>query len=87
MAELSPDQLIVGALLALAPSESLEALREEGIGQIRKILKCTAAEATTALDELLARKLVEAQITQGGELPDRQPVPRAKWFWGPSTNN
>jgi hypothetical protein len=86
MAELSTEQIIVGALLAIPPLESLEALREVSIGRIREILKCSAAEAITALDDFETRKLIESQITQGRELSDRQPVPRAKWFWGPSTN-
>jgi hypothetical protein len=86
MAKLSPDQIIVGALIAISPTETLEDLREKSIGRIREILKCTPAEATSALDNFITRKLIEAEITQGGELPDRQPVARAKWFWAPSTN-
>jgi len=87
MAELSPDQIIVGALLAIPPADTLEALREESIGRIREILKCGTAGAITALDDLVSRKVIEAQITQGKELGDRQPAPRAKWFWGASTDN
>jgi hypothetical protein len=53
---------------------------------IERTLACTRDQAEAILRDLEGRNLIDAGITQGGQLDARHPMPVAKWMWvRPST--
>ena len=83
MALVSIDGLIMAALLGLPRADTLETLRELSILQIKEILKCTDTDTMKVLDDLVERGVIEATITQAGEIADQEPIRRATWYWNP----
>ena len=80
---LQPDQEIeiANALLGSPPVATVEILKSEGITTVSRTLGSSPEDATTILDDLTARDLIRASITQGGQLLADKPMPVAKWFW------
>lgn len=75
------EQKVVKALSALSPSKTAETLRAESIEVIEQVLGCSNEEAAMILRDREARKLIVANISHGGELDARRPMPVAKWHW------
>jgi len=80
---MTPDQerRIRDALVAVASQETEQLLESEGILAIQSVLGCSARAAQNVLGEFGARKLIERDITRGGQLDIRKPIPVACWRW------
>jgi len=80
---LTPDkeQQVINAVLAIGSFETEQSIRAEGNHAIRRVLNCSADEAQKILDDLQTSKLIEPDITRGGQLDARQPMPIACWRW------
>ena len=83
MQKLNPDQekQVCEVLIKLGCVETEHALHVEGVRTIRDVLQCSIEDAKTILGDLRARKLVDLEITPGGELDARKPMPVAQWRW------
>ena len=55
--------------------------RRCGIIEIERVINCSTEQAGEILSDLLDRKLIEPDITRGGELDARKPMPIAQWRW------
>ena len=83
MPKLTPDQekQVCEVLINLGWLETEQALHGEGARAIRELFQCPIEEAKTILGDLRARKLVGLEITPGGQLDPRKPMPVAQWRW------
>ena len=83
MAKLTPDRekQICEVLLKLDWMETEHALHSEGVRAVRDVLQCSTEDAKTILGDLRAPKLIELEITAGGQLDPRKPMPVAQWRW------
>ena len=83
MPKLTPDEekQVCETLIKLGWLETEHALHGEGVRAIRDVLQCSTEDAKTVLGDLRARKLVDLEITPGGELDARKPMPVAQWRW------
>jgi hypothetical protein len=68
-------------LIKLGWLETEHALHGEGVRAVRDVLQCSIEDAKTILGDLRARKLIELEITPGGQLDPRKPMPIAQWRW------
>lgn len=81
MATPDQEQKIIAALIGLGEFETEQSLKTEGILKIKALLNCQADEAENVLSRLQDRKLIEPDITRGGALDVRKPMPVARWLW------
>ena len=83
MLKLTTDQelQVCDALIKLGWLETELALHSEGVRAVRDALQCSIEDAKTILGDLRARKLIELEITPGGQLDPRKPMPVAQWRW------
>ena len=83
MPTLSPDQeqQVADALVAIGEMETAESLKMEAITTVERVLSCSHDEAQEVIDDLQERRLVEMNITLGGQLDARRPMPIARWRW------
>jgi hypothetical protein len=83
MPKLTPAQemQVCEVLINLGWLETEQALHVEGARAIRELFQCPTEEAKTILGDLRARKLVGLEITPGGQLDPRKPMPVAQWRW------
>jgi hypothetical protein len=83
MLKLIPDQevRVCDVLVNLGWLETEQALHVEGVRAIRELFQCPLEEARTILGDVRARKLVGVEITPGGQLDPRKPMPLAEWRW------
>ena len=83
MPKLTPDQekQVCEFLIKLGWLESEHALHSEGVWTVRDVLQCSAEDAKAVLGDLRTRKLIDLEITPGGQLDAREPMPAAKWRW------
>jgi hypothetical protein len=83
MPKLTPDQekQVCQALMKLGWLETEHALHGEGVRAVRDVLQCSPEDAKTILGDLRARNLVDLEITPGGQLDARKPMPIAQWRW------
>jgi hypothetical protein len=83
MPKLSRDQekQVCELLTNLGWLETEHALHAEGVRAIREALQCSIEDAKTVLGDLRARKIVDLEITPGGQLDARKPMPVAQWRW------
>jgi hypothetical protein len=81
--KLTPDQeeQVCEALIKLGWLETEHALHSEGVRAVQSVLQCSTEDAKTTLGDLRARKLVDLEITPGGKLDARKPMPIAGWRW------
>ena len=68
-------------LIKLGWLETEHALHGEGVRAVRDVLQCSTEDAKTILGDLRARRLIELEITPGGQLDPRKPMPVAQWRW------
>lgn len=67
-------------LLAMEEYEgTIEAFKRESATLIRGEIGCSDEEATLILQDLEHRRVVDFEITQGGELIGE--IPTARWRW------
>jgi hypothetical protein len=83
MLKLTTDQelQVCDALIKLGWLETELALHSEGVRAVRDALQCSIEDAKTILGDLRARKLIELEITPGGQLDPRKPMPVVQWRW------
>jgi hypothetical protein len=83
MPKLTPDQekQVCEVLIKLGWLETEHALHSEGVRAIRHVLQCSTEDAKNILGDLRARKLLDLEITPGGQLDARKPMPVAQWRW------
>jgi len=83
MPNLTPDQeqQVCAVLIKLGWVETEHALHAEGVRGIRDVLQCSTEDAKTILKDLRTRRLVDLEITPGGQLDARKPMPVAQWRW------
>jgi hypothetical protein len=83
MPKVTPNQedQICDALTKLGWLETEQALHSEGVRAVRDVLQCSTEDAKTVLGDVRARKLVDLEITPGGQLDARKPMPLAQWRW------
>jgi hypothetical protein len=83
MPKLSQDQETQACevLIKLGWLETEQALHIEGVRAVRDVLQCSTEDAKAILGDLRARKLVDLEITPGGQLNARKPMPVAQWRW------
>jgi hypothetical protein len=83
MPKLTMDQekQVCEVLIKLGWLETEHALHGEGVRAVRDVLQCSTEDAKTILGDLRARKLIELEITPGGQLDPRKPMPVAQWRW------
>ena len=83
MSKLTPDQekQVCEGLIKLGWLETEHALHGEGVRAIRAALQCSTEDAKVILGDLRSRKLVDLEITAGGQLDTREPMPAAQWRW------
>jgi hypothetical protein len=83
MSKLTPDQekQVCEVLIKLGWVETEHALHSEGVRAVRGVLQCSIEDAKEILGDLRARKLVGLDITPGGQLDARRPMPVAQWRW------
>ena len=83
MPKVTPNQeeQICDALIRLGWLETEQALHIEGVRTVRDVLQCSIEDAKTVLGDVRARKLVDVDITSGGQLDARKPMPVAQFRW------
>ena len=83
MQQLTPDEekQVCEILIKLGWLETEHALHSEGVRAVRDMLQCSTEDAQAILGDLRARKLVHLEITPGGQLDARKPMPMAQWRW------
>jgi hypothetical protein len=83
MPKLNMDQeeQVCEVLIKLGWLETEHALHGEGVRAVRDVLRCSTEDAKTILVDLRVRKLIELEITPGGQLDPRGPMPVAQWRW------
>jgi hypothetical protein len=83
MPKLTPEQeeQICEVLIKVGWMETEHALHGEGVRAIRDALQCSTEDAKGVLGDLRARKLVDLEITPGGQLDARRPMPVSQWRW------
>ena len=83
MPKLTPDQekQICEILIKLGWLETEHALHAEGVRAIGGALHCSIEDAKAILGDLRARNLIALEITPGGQLDARKPMPVAQWRW------
>ena len=90
MPKLTPDEekRLCEALITLGWLETEHALHSEGVRAIRGFLQCSTEDAKAILGDLRAHKLIDLEITPGGQLDARKPILVAQWRWiRPATHN
>jgi hypothetical protein len=75
------EQQVCDALINLGWLETEQALHGEGVSVIRGLRQCTSDEAKAILQDLRMRRLIDLEITPGGQLDARKPMPVAQWRW------
>jgi hypothetical protein len=82
MPKLTPDQeeRVCDALIKLGWLETEQALHVEGLNAVRDLLQCSTEDAKAILRDVRARKIIDVEITPGGQLDARKPMP-AQWRW------
>jgi hypothetical protein len=75
------EEQVCDVLVKLGWLETEQALHSEGVGAVRDVLQCSTEDAKTILRDLRARKLVDVEITPGGQLNARVPMTAAQWRW------
>jgi hypothetical protein len=75
------EQQILRTLLALGTFERRTDLEAEGTLAVGRALGCSPVQAQAVMDDLRERGLLDADITRGGELDVRTPMPSALWHW------
>jgi hypothetical protein len=84
---LDQEQQVSEALVAIGWMETEQSLSAGGIVTIQRVLGCSANQAQNILDDFQDRNLIKMDITRGGELDARKPMPVAHWRWvRPLTN-
>jgi len=68
-------------LINLGWLETEQAVHSEGVRAIREVFKCPIEDAKAILGDLRARKLIGLEITPGGQLDPRKPLPVAQLRW------
>jgi hypothetical protein len=83
MPKLTSDQekQVCEILIKLGWLETEHALHSEGVRAVRDVLQCSTEDAKAILGDLRVRKLIDLEITPGGQLDDRKPTPPAQWRW------
>jgi hypothetical protein len=83
MLQLTPDQekQICETLIELGWLETEHALHGEGVRAIQSVLQASSEDAIAILRDLRARKLIELEITPGGQWDARKPMPVTQWRW------
>jgi hypothetical protein len=83
MPKLTIDQeaQVCEALIKLGWLETEQALHSEGARAVRDVLQCSTEEAKAILGDLRVRKLIDLEITPGGQLDPRKPLPVAQLRW------
>jgi hypothetical protein len=83
MAKLTPDQekQVCEVLIKLDWIETEHALHSEGVRAVRDVLQCSTEDAKAILRDLRDRKLIALEITPGGQLDARKPMPVAQFRW------
>ena len=75
------EQQVCDALVTLGWMESDHALHAEGVRRICELLACSLDDAKVILRDLRTRKLIDIEITSGGALDIRRPMPVAQFRW------
>jgi hypothetical protein len=78
---LDQEKQVCEALIQLGWLETEHALHSEGLRAVRDVLQCSTENAKTVLGDLRTRKLVDLEVTPGGQLDVREPVPLAQFRW------
>ena len=83
MLKLTPDEekRACEVLIKLGWLETEQALHIEGVLAVRDVFQCSTEYARAILGDLRACKLVDLEITPGGQLDPRKPMPIAQWRW------
>ena len=81
--KLTPDQeeQVCDVLIKLGWLETEHALHGEGVRAIREILQCSTEAAKAILRDLRVHKLIDLEISPGGQLDAKQPMRVAQWRW------
>ena len=75
------EEQVCEVLIQLGWLETEHALHGEGVRAVRDVFQCSTEDAKTILGDLRARKLIELEITPGGQLDPRKAMPVAQWRW------
>jgi hypothetical protein len=75
------EKQVCEVLIKLGWMETVHALHSEGVRAIGDALQCSTEDAKTILGDLRARKLIDLEMTPGGQLDAREPMPVAQWRW------
>ena len=83
MPKLTADQekQVCEVLIKVGWLETEHALHGEGVRAVRGVLQCSIEDAKSILGDLRARKLIDLEITAGGQLDPRTPITVAQWRW------
>jgi hypothetical protein len=81
--KLTPNQenQVCEVLIKLGWLETEHALHSEGVRAVRDVFQCSTEDAKAILGDLRSRKLVDLEITPGGRLDARKPMPLVQWRW------
>jgi len=75
------EQQVCDALITLGWMESDHALHAEGVRKIHDLVGCSLDDPKGILHDLRTRELIDMEITPGGALDVRQPMPIAQFRW------
>ena len=80
---MTPDQetQVCDALSNLGWLETEHALHGEGVRAIRGLRRCSSEDAIAILRDLRVRKLIDVEMTPGGELDARKTMSVAQLRW------
>ena len=83
MPTLTPDQekQICEVLIKLGWLETEHGLHGESVSAIRGLRQCSSDDAIAILRDLRVRKLIDLEITPGGQLDARKPMPVVQLRW------
>ena len=83
MPTLTPDQekQICEVLIKLGWLETEHGLHGESVSAIRGLRQCSSDDAIAILRDLRVRKLIDLEITPGGQLDARKPMPVMQLRW------
>jgi hypothetical protein len=59
-----------------------EAFMRESVAAVQAALACSADTADRVIHDLISHRVIDFEITLGGELPQTpMAIPTARWYW------
>jgi hypothetical protein len=72
----------VQALVAMGEyTGTQEAFMRESVTAVQVALGCSPETADRTFHDLINHRVIDFEITQGGELPTAMAIPTARWYW------